>query len=160
MGGHGESKPNIHAGGILHRSVQKILYLSEGDDLVKFLRNLVTSHAQYRTVEKDIYATGELGMKAGPHFQKAADATTEHDPAFGRRSAAEDLEKRTLAGPIAPDDTDDLAVFDFEIQVLECPELLDPIALKACWPRSMCLVLRAISRSSRPMTSRNAVYRL
>ena len=64
---------------------------------------VATSHAEYCSVEEDVFATGEFRMKADPHFQKTTNATAEHDPAFGRLSnAAEDLEKRTLAGPIAP----------------------------------------------------------
>jgi hypothetical protein len=53
------------------------------------------------------------------------------DLPFGRFSdAAEDLEKSALASPVSPDNTNDLTFFDVEIQVPECPELLDSSALK------------------------------
>jgi hypothetical protein len=70
-------------------------------------------------------------MKAGPYFQKTPNATAEHDPPFGRfTDATEDLERSTLAGPVAPDYAEHLTFFDFETHVLECPELLQSITLK------------------------------
>ena len=44
--------------------------------------------------------------------------------------AAEDLQKRALAGPVAADDADDLPSLYLEVHVSERPELLDFIALQ------------------------------
>jgi hypothetical protein len=105
MGGHSESKSNLHAGGTVSARVQKLLNLRESRYLVELLGDLATSHAEYCSVEEDVFATGEFRMKADPHFQKSTNAAAEHDPAFGRLSnTAEDLEKRTLAAPLRPSD--------------------------------------------------------
>jgi hypothetical protein len=51
------------------------------------------------------------------------------DAAVGRiGDAREYLEKSGFAGPVSPDDTDDLSAAHFEIDVFERPELLDRVA--------------------------------
>src|ERR1700680_5043678 len=68
-------------------------------------------------------------MKAGPDFEQAGDAATEHPPPLGRfGDAAEDLQERALARAIATDDADDLALLDSEDDILERPELIDLVA--------------------------------
>ena len=114
----------------LHRRVEKFLDLGEGDDLVEFSRDLRSAHAEDRAVEKDVLATGQFRVKAGADLEQAADAAAQPHPALGRLGdAAEDLEQRALAGAVAADDADDLALLDFEAHVLQRPKLLDLVAL-------------------------------
>ena len=47
--------------------------------------------------------------------------------------AAEDLEQRRLASPIAANDADDLPALDFEADIVQCPERLVLRLLLARW---------------------------
>ncbi len=70
-------------------------------------------------------------FKSGADLEQAADAPAQQYAPLGRLGdAAEDLQKRALAGPIAADDADDLPSLDLEIHISERPELLDFIALQ------------------------------
>src|SRR3954467_10296923 len=64
-------------------------------------------------------------MKAGSHFEQAGNAAAYDDAPAGRlRDPAQDLEKRRFSGSVAPDDTDKLALLDFEVNIAQRPELL------------------------------------
>ena len=108
----GEGEAHIHAGGIaLDRRVEELLDLGKGDDLVEFPADLGAAHAEDRAVEIDVLAAGQFGMKAGADFQQARDAAAQGDAPGGRLGdAAEDLEQRALAGAVAADDAEDLAL--------------------------------------------------
>ena len=108
-----------------------LLDLGEGDDFIEFSPNLLLGHAKDRAVQKDVLAARQLGMKAGAHFQQAGYSSPQANGSCGRfGDPAEDLQKRALAGPIAPDDSDDFAAFDLEADVFERPEFLDAISLQ------------------------------
>src|SRR3954454_491247 len=98
MGGYGEGKPDIHARRVtFNRRVQETFYLGKGDDLVKFLGNLASRHPKDRTIQKDIFASGEFGVKACPDLQETPDAPAQSDPSLGRLGdATEDFQKRAL----------------------------------------------------------------
>src|ERR1700730_13187865 len=93
MRGHGESESDIHARRItLYRSIQKLLHSGKGDDLVELLRDFLSFHAKDCTIQKDVFAPRELGMKASPSPQQAADASAHPAPPLRRVcDAAEDL---------------------------------------------------------------------
>ena len=87
-------------------------------------------HAEDRAVEEDVFAAGQFGVKAGADLEQAGDAAAQHDPPLGRLGdAAQDLEQRALAGAVAADDAQDLALLDLEADILERPEFLDLVAL-------------------------------
>ena len=80
-------------------------------------------HAEDGAVEEDVFAAGELGVKAGADFEQAADAAAELDAAVGGLGdAAQDFEQGRFAGAVAADDADDFAGLDFEANILERPE--------------------------------------
>src|SRR5258708_10403977 len=65
-------------------------------------------------------------MKAGTDLEQRAGAAINAHLARGRRrDLGYDLKKCALAGTIAPNDTDDLSLFDREGYILERPEGLD-----------------------------------
>ncbi len=70
------------------------------------------------------------GMKAGADFEQAGDAAAQGDAPLGRLGdAGQDLEQRALAGAVAADDAEDLALAHLEVDILERPEFLDRVAL-------------------------------
>ncbi len=80
-------------------------------------------HAQDGAVEVDVFAPGQLGMKAGAHLQQAGDAPLDLDLPAGRGGdAREDLEQGALAGPVAPDDAQYFALLDGKADIFERPQ--------------------------------------
>ena len=78
MGGDGEGQAHVHAAGVaLDRRVEKALDLGEGDDFVELAADLGAAHAEDGAVEEDVFAAGQLRMKAGADFEQAADAAVE-----------------------------------------------------------------------------------
>ena len=76
----GEGEPHIHARRVaLDRRVEKFLDLGEGDDLVELPFDLGAAHAEDGAVEKDVFAAGQFGMKAGADFEQAGDPAGELD---------------------------------------------------------------------------------
>ncbi len=117
--------PDIHAAGVaFHRSVEEALDLGEGDDLVEFAADLRALHAEDGAVEKNIFATGELRVKAGADFEEARDAAAKGNAAGGGLGdARENFQERGFARTVAADDADDLAPPDVEGDVLQRPKI-------------------------------------
>ena len=73
-------------------------------------------HAQDGAVQLDVLAAGELGVEAGAHLEQARHPPSDLDPALGRLGdVREHLQQRALAGAVAADDAQRLAVLDLEI---------------------------------------------
>ena len=127
----GEGQAHIHSATVaLDRRVEEFLDLGKGDDLIELARDLLPAHAEDRAIQEDVLATGQFGVKAGADLEQAADAAAQPHPPLGRLGdAAEDLEQRALAGSVAADDADDLALLDLEADILQRPEFLDLVAL-------------------------------
>src|SRR3546814_10575150 len=91
-------------------------------------------------------------MKTGADFQEAGNAAVESNPTCARfRDAAQYLEQRGLAGAVVADDADAFALADFEIDILQGPELFDLVAVddRAAGLEIPCLadpVLRALGQ--------------
>src|SRR5215469_4874042 len=80
--GNGECQADVHSAGIvLHRRVDELFQLCEGDDLVKLSGDLFFAHAQDGTAQEGVLASSKLRMETGAHFQKTADAATNFCPA-------------------------------------------------------------------------------
>ena len=72
----------------------------------------------------DVLAAGHLGVESGAHFEEARDAAPCADGAGGGGGhSAEEFEERTFASSVPADDAYDIALFHFEIDVLESPDV-------------------------------------
>src|SRR6516162_1602534 len=81
--------------------------------------DLDAAHAENRAVEIDILAAGELRVKAGADREQACDSPPKDYPPLGwLGDAAQELEKRALAGSVALDDPQYLAALDLEADML------------------------------------------
>src|SRR5688572_22121832 len=66
---NGEGEADVHTAGVtLHRRIYKLFNVREGDDLIKLAFNLNFTHAENCTIEKDVFAAGQFGMKACAHL--------------------------------------------------------------------------------------------
>ena len=126
VGGDGKGQAHVHAARIaLDGCIDELFDLGEIHDLVEFALDFNPLHAQDGAVQVDVLAPGQFGVEAGAHLEQAGDAALDLDPpAGGGGDAREDLEQGALAGAVAPDDPQHLALLDFERNVLERPERL------------------------------------
>jgi hypothetical protein len=63
-------------------------------------------------------------VKTGPDFEKARHTASDHGTPLRRfGDAVEDLEERALAGAVAANDAEDLALLDVEADVLGRPDV-------------------------------------
>ncbi len=83
--------------------VQKALQLGEGHDLVEKLRDLGVSRPQYSAIDVDVLPPGQLAAHADAHGRQQGRPPMQNDaPGRRLRDAADQLEKRAFAGPVAP----------------------------------------------------------
>jgi hypothetical protein len=74
MGRDGEPQPDIHPARIaLHRRIQELLKLGEGDDFVEAAVHFGTGHPGDRSVEVDVLPPGQLPVKPRPDLEQRGD---------------------------------------------------------------------------------------
>src|SRR5262249_21354841 len=131
MRGNREGEAYIHSAAVmLNRRVYEFFDFGKSHNLVKFLTNFALHHAENGAIEVNVLSASQFRMETSADLQQARDPTAQQNPAFRRLSnTAEDLEQRTFAGSISPNDADDLALLHLEAHILECPELLHSVAL-------------------------------
>ncbi len=60
----------MHAGGItLDWRVNEFLDLGKGNDFIEFLFDLCLVHTEYCTIEKNIFPSGQFGMKTSANLR-------------------------------------------------------------------------------------------
>ncbi len=85
MGGHCERQTHVHpARVVLHRRIEELLDLGEGDNLVELLLDLGPLHPEDDAVQEDVLAAGQLVVEAGAHFQERPDAAADVGIPAGR----------------------------------------------------------------------------
>src|SRR5216117_547 len=126
MCGNGERQAHVHTARVaLHRRVDELLDLGERHDLVELPFYFGLAHSKDAAVEVDVLAACQVGMKAGANFDQRSDPSPNVKVALGRLGdAGEDLEERCLACAVPADETDDLAGFYLEGDILERPQEL------------------------------------
>src|SRR5690606_33931920 len=135
-------------------SREELLDARERDDLVVAPGDLLARHAEDRAVEVDVLLARELGVEPRADLQERPDAAVELDAPASRGGAArEDLEERRLAGAVAPDDPERLAVRHLERDVVEGVE--ERVLLLAGRPdpldRGGCRGRRALAERTEPV---------
>jgi hypothetical protein len=105
---HGEGQPHEHAAGVcLHRLVDELADIGEFDNGVVLAAQLLVRKSQQGTVEEHVLAAGEIRIEARPKLQQCRNPSVDQDLAFRwRQRAAQQLQQRGLARPVASDDAD------------------------------------------------------
>src|SRR6516165_5306230 len=119
-----ERQPHMHARRVVfHWRVDEAFNISKTHHFIEFSPDLSARHAQNCSVEKNIFPPRQFRMKPGAHFKQTRDSPSYRHPPLARHyDAAQDLQKRTLAGAIVPDDADNLSAVDLEAEILQCPD--------------------------------------
>ena len=117
----GKGQPDIHAAAVsFDGRIDVALHFAVVDDLIESPADLTFAHAQDGTIQIDIFAAGEFGMKSGTYFKEGCDPSADPDLA-GRRmcDAREELQQGTLTGTILSDDGHCFSLANGEIDILE-----------------------------------------
>jgi hypothetical protein len=116
MSCNGERQANMHAARVaLDRNVDETADPRELDNLVKLGRDFTAAHPEERSVQVDVVAPAELGVKARTDFEQRPHATLDGGGAFGRfGDPSEDLQQRRLSRPIGPDHSEDVTMLELE----------------------------------------------
>ena len=110
-------------------------------------RATALGHAQNRAIEKDVFATGQLGVKTGADLEQAGHPSLDLDTSRRRiRNSRENLEQRALAGAVSADDADDLPRPDVEGNVTQGPKQAVPTDLRGQGSRAMVRLDRRSNR--------------
>src|SRR5207253_3578092 len=82
---NGERQAHVHAAGeMLDRRIDERTHFGKRHDLIEFSRDLRLAHSENRTIEHDVLAAGELGMKARADLEQRTHATMKLDTPLGR----------------------------------------------------------------------------
>src|ERR1700694_2733526 len=121
---HRKGEADVHPTGVeLDGGVEESLHARELDDVVELAVDLAALHAEDCAVQVDVFATGELGVKARSNLEQAAQAPVDDSASMGRLGEpAQDLQEGALARAVAPDDAEHLAFLDLEGNVVEGPQ--------------------------------------
>jgi hypothetical protein len=94
MSRHSEGQTNLHSTRVsFDWSVEELLDLGKGDNLVEPPPNFDSRHSEDRSVKENIFSAGEFLMKACSDFQQAGNTTIDADPALAwLRDPAQDLQ--------------------------------------------------------------------
>ena len=123
--GHGEPEPHEHPRRIeLHRSVDEVVELGEGDDVVEALADLFVGQPQKHAVEKDVLAARHLPLEPDADTDEGRDRSPHRDMALGRAGhACQQPEQGRLPGPVPSQHADRLTLAHAEAHVPEGPEV-------------------------------------
>ena len=124
--GDGKAEANGHAGRIAFDGCIEVTFAAgEVDNFIEFSGYLLSRHAHDGSVHVDILASCHLAMETGSDLEERSYASTGTDGADGRRSDfAEEFEERRFACAILADDAHNIALFDTEIDIAECPNVV------------------------------------
>ena len=123
IGGDGKRQPHAHTRRIpLYWGVYKLRNFGELDDFFESAVNLPLLHAENRSVDVDVFASSQIRMETGPHFQQARDPAVHFGAPLGWiGDPAQDLQQRALAGTVSSNDSDHVSSIDLEGDVAQCP---------------------------------------
>ncbi len=121
----GESETDCHAAAVaLHGGVEVAFASAEIYDFVELAGDFGAGHAHDGAVHVDVFAAGHFGVEPGAYFEEACDAASCADGAGGGGGhAAEEFEECALTGAVPADDSHDVALLDFKVDVFECPDV-------------------------------------
>lgn len=123
MSGDCEGQPRVHSARIMfNRSIDKFLDFGEGDNLVKFARDLRPSHAEDRAAQKNVFTSGQFAVEAGSDLQEAAYSPVQLNAPAGRLgNSRQDFKESRLPCAITTDYPKHLARPDLDADILQGP---------------------------------------
>ena len=116
VGGDGKGETHLHPRGVVFElGIEEALDFGESNDFIELAVYFGFAHTENSAAHVNIFAAGELGVKAGADFEQGSYAAEYSRAAFGRfRDARENFEKRALSRAILADNADDLSVIHIE----------------------------------------------
>ena len=118
---HRERESDQHPGGVvLQLQVGEFAQLGEVDHRVEPVAHLLRGEAHHHPVEDDVLARGQLVVEADPELDEGGETACYLDrPGIGFVDARQQLQQGALAGAVATDDAEELALADLEGDAVE-----------------------------------------
>ena len=140
-----EGEAHQHPRGVvLELQVGELLELCELDHRLEAALRVVAAEAHQDPVEDHVLARGQLGVEADPELDERGDPARPCGSSPRRRGrSGEDLQQGRLAGPVAPDDPEELAAVDLEGDVAKRLEA------RVTWPAASGCRTRSLIESTR-----------
>ena len=109
-----EGEPDVHPRRVvLELEVHELLELGERDDVVEALARLAARQPEHDRVDDHVLARGQLRVEADAELDERREAAVHlHVAAVDLVDARQALEQRALAGAVAADDAEELALRD------------------------------------------------
>lgn len=125
-GGDGEGEASEHTGGIIaDGGMNEVAELGEVDDFLILLLEEVLLIAEDGAVEENIFAAGEVEVKAGAEFEHRDDIAAAGDRALGGlQDTRNNLEQSAFAGAVTADEAEGLTWVNGEGDILESSKVL------------------------------------
>ena len=132
--GNREGEADLHARRIIFKfGVHERFEFGETDDFVIHGVHFFGREAEQGAVKIDVFAAGELGVKADAKLDERDERAVDFDVAgFGVINVGEELQKSGFAGAVAADNAEKLTFLDFETEVAE--DFLASVAFDAFEP--------------------------
>ena len=131
----------------------KLRSSDELDDAVEMLPDLAPRDAVDRAGEEDVLGPGELGVEGRAQLDERGELPVDGDrpPRSDGKIPARTFSSAALARPVRPDDAEDLALADGEVEAAQGPQLASPPPAeeaRGCRPRPA--LFRIEGRTGRP----------
>src|SRR5207248_6914827 len=93
MSRDGECKPHVHSARVsLNGGIEKFFDLRKIDNLIELSLDLGARHSENRAIQENVFASGQLRMKASANLQQTRHASRDAHPSLCRfRNPAQDF---------------------------------------------------------------------
>ena len=132
--GHGEGETHLHTRGIvLELLVHEVLKLGELHDVVIHRVDFLVRESQQCAVQIHVLTSGQFRIESDAQLDERHQlALHHHRTLFRHVNLRNDLQQRGFAGTVTADDTEEIALMHFEIDVAQ--HMLLGVALDALRP--------------------------
>ncbi len=121
-----EREPHEHSRGVVLQSqIGEFTELRERDDVVEAGTGFPAREPEHDRVDDHVVAGSEVHVEADAEFDERRQPPVDCDlAAIDFVDPGQALEQRALAAPVAPDDSEELALGDVDGHVLDRPQLV------------------------------------
>src|SRR4051812_42802667 len=116
---------------MLYRGIEELFKFRESHNFIEPVNDLSLSHAENRTVKKNVFAAGQLRVKSGSDFQQTRHARAHHNLSFSRISDSRNyFQQSALACSVAANNSNDVTFIHIKRNVFQRPEVFPRVFVR------------------------------